>query len=206
MTRPSGDARGCSDRGGMRRSPRGARGGMLGSGRDARLGDGCWARPERCRCSLPPNRPDCYGTLVFMAPAPSPGSAFPQFKAHLLVTSSQRSSAGGAGVEMLIAKSFHKKQLLRGSEADFLNVLSRSSKFASSWDLKASPAILFWASKQSCPVLSLVCIRSPRSSPTLLGIFLNCRPCSQAGQNFIHEKETSQCSACEPPTIAGYRE
>lgn len=95
----------------------GARPAVLGM--DAGLGDGCWARPERCRCSLPPNRPDCHGTLVFMAPAPSPGSAFPQFKAHLLVTSSQRSSAGGAGVEMLIAKSFHKNSFYAGLKLIF---------------------------------------------------------------------------------------
>lgn len=106
-----------------------------------------------------------------MAPAPSPGSAFPPFKAHLLVTSSQRSSAARAGVEMVIAKNLLQNQLVRGSEADFLSDLSRSSKFASSLDLKGSAAVLFRASKQSCPVFKLRLHSQPPIFPCTSGHF-----------------------------------
>lgn len=89
--------------------PRGP--GRAGVLRDAQGCSGCSgdARDTK-RCSLralpvlAASKSPGHGTVLFMAPAPSPGSAFPRFKAHLLVTSSQRSS----GLEMVMAKSSHK--------------------------------------------------------------------------------------------------
>lgn len=170
LSRPRWDARGCSPEDAV----------LLSRGCDAPLprmrccspGDAVFlSRGCSRRCWPPPNRPDtgpCY--LWPRRPAPAPPSR--TSSAHLLVTSSQKKLNRRSGSGNVNRPKLPQNQLfLRGSGADFPSVLSRSSKFASSWDLKTSPAILFWASKQGCAALKLRLHSQPPIFPGTCGHF-----------------------------------